>query len=134
MALAAPPVARPRPLSPHLGIWRWRVPMAVSILHRLTGHVMAFGAVVLFTWWLLAAASGPEAYATWYAIARGPVGLVVAVGLTWVLFQHMGSGLRHLVMDTGAGLEITGNKRVATGVFAFSFAMTALVWALVVLL
>ena len=90
MAVAAP--TRPRPLSPHLGIWRWRSPMAASIFHRVTGNAMGFGAFALFAWWLLAAASGPKAYETWHHVARGPFGLIVGVGFTWTLFQHMASG------------------------------------------
>ncbi len=122
---------RPRPLSPHLSIWRWRPNMAVSILHRATGNAMAFGAVLLFTWWLLAAASGPATYASWYRVAHGWLGLIVGIGFTWAMFQHMGSGLRHLVMDTGANYEIHANQRSALLTMAFSVIMTGLVWALV---
>lgn len=128
MATAA---ARPRPTSPHLSHWRWRPNMAVSILHRVTGNAMAFGAVGLFVWWLLAAASGPRAYATWYTQAKGPLGLIVGVGFTWTVFQHMASGMRHLVMDTGANFEIHANQRSAIGTMVFSLVMTAIVWALV---
>ena len=92
---------------------------------------MGFGAFGLFAWWLLAAASGPQAYATWRGVARGPIGLLVGVGFTWTLFQHMASGLRHLVMDTGSNFEIHANRRSASATFIFSIVMTALVWALV---
>ena len=107
--------------------------MAVSILHRATGNAMAFGAVLLFVWWLLAAASGPHAYSTFHGVARGPIGLIVGVGFTWTVFQHMGSGVRHLVMDTGANYEIHGNQRSAVATVIFSVAMTALVWAFILL-
>ena len=123
--------ARPRPMSPHLSHWKWRPNMAVSILHRVTGNAMAFGAVVLFVWWLLAAASGPAAYATFFGYARGPLGLIVGVGFTWVVFQHMGTGVRHLVMDTGANYEIHANQRSAVATMIFSVAMTAVVWAFI---
>lgn len=122
-------VSRPRPLSPHLGIWRWRAPMAASILHRVTGNAMGFGALLLFTWWLLAAASGPAAYATWYKVAHSWLGLIVGIGFTWSLFQHMASGFRHLVMDTGANFEIHANRRSAAATLIFSILATALVWA-----
>lgn len=107
--------------------------MLVSILHRATGNAMAFGAVLLFLWWLIAAATGPDAYAVFYKIATGPLGLVVGVGFTWVFFQHMASGLRHLVMDTGAGLEIGEAKTMAVATFIVSALLTALVWALILL-
>jgi succinate dehydrogenase / fumarate reductase cytochrome b subunit len=119
---------RARPLSPHLGIWRWRVHMLVSILHRATGTALATAAVVAFLWWLVAAASGAEAYATFHMVASHPLAYIVWVGLTWTFFQHMGTGIRHLVMDTGAAFEIATAKRTATATLAFSIIMTALVW------
>ena len=131
MATAARP--RVRPLSPHLSIWKWRVHMLVSILHRVTGNAMAFGAVVLFLWWLIAAATGPEAYATFYAAATGWFGIVVGVGFTWVLFQHMMNGIRHLVMDTGSALEIHDSKTFAIATLVGSTLLTAAVWAAILL-
>ena len=118
-----------RPLSPHLSIWRWRVNMTVSILHRATGNAMAFGAVVLFLWWLVAAATGPAAYATFYGVATGWFGILVGVGLTWVFFQHMMSGIRHLVMDTGAALEVHASQTFATMTIVGSLVLTALTGA-----
>ncbi len=125
--------ARPRPLSPHLSIWRWRVHAIVSITHRITGNAMAFAAVPIFVWWLAAAATGEEAYGTFYDLARGPLGYIVAIGFTWSFFQHMGSGLRHLVMDTGAGYEIQTARRSATAVFVFGVVMTLLFWGAIYL-
>lgn len=125
--------ARPRPLSPHLSIWRWRVHMMVSILHRVTGHGNALVGVPLFVWWLVAAASGPEAYETFYTVARSPIGYIVGIGLTLNFFQHVGSGLRHLWMDTGAGYEIQKAKKTALATFFFSVLMTIIVWGAVYL-
>lgn len=119
----------PRPLSPHLGIWKWRVHMTVSILHRATGTALATAAVLLFCWWLVAAATGAEAYATFLKVATGWFGVLVGVGLTLVFFQHMMSGIRHLVMDTGAALEIRASKAFATATFVGSIALTVLTWA-----
>ena len=120
--------SRPRPLSPHLSIWKWRVNMTVSILHRATGSALAFGAVVLFLWWLVAAATGAEAYRVFHDVATGWFGILVGVGLTLVFFQHMMSGIRHLVMDTGAALEITASKHFATATLVGSVLLTALTW------
>lgn len=125
--------ARPRPLSPHLSIWRWRVHMLVSILHRVTGHGNALVGVPLFVWWLVAAASGEQAYNDFYELARSPFGYLVGIGLTLNFFQHLGSGLRHLVMDTGAGYEIQKSKKMATATFFFSVLMTVLVWGTIYL-
>ena len=119
----------PRPLSPHLSIWKWRVHMTVSILHRATGNAMAFGAVVLFLWWLIAAATGPEAYQAFHGVAIGWFGILIGVGFTWVFFQHLLSGIRHLVMDTGQALEIGTSKIFATMTLVGSVLLTVLTWA-----
>lgn len=131
MAIANRP--RVRPLSPHMSIWKWRIHMTVSILHRVTGNAMAFGAVVLFLWWLIAAATGPEAYAVFYHVATGWFGILVGVGLTWVFFQHMMSGIRHLVMDTGAALEIHDSKLFATATIVMSLVLTAITWGAILM-
>lgn len=122
-------VARPRPLSPHLSIWRWRANMTVSILHRVTGNAMAFGAVMIFLWWLVAAASGEATYATFYKVATGWFGLLVGVGFTWTFFQHLCSGLRHLVMDTGGAMDPVVSRRFATATLVASVLLTAATWA-----
>lgn len=124
-------VVRPRPLSPHLSIWKWRVHMTVSIFHRATGTALAIGAVVLFLWWLVAAATGVEAYRTFHGVATGWFGILVGVGLTLVFFQHMMSGIRHLIMDTGAGLEIVASKRLATATMVGSVLLTVLTWGVI---
>ena len=125
--------ARPRPLSPHLSIWKWRVHMTVSIFHRATGFALATAAVVLFLWWLVAAASSPDAYRIFHDVATGWFGILVGVGLTLVFFQHMMSGIRHLVMDTGAALEVTQSKRFATATMVVSVLLTVAVWAAIYL-
>lgn len=124
--------ARPRPLSPHMTIWRWRVHMAVSIMHRITGHGMALVGVPIFVWWLVAAASGEAAYNDFYAFmtegVTGVLATLAAIAFTYVFFQHMMSGLRHLVMDTGAAFEIQTAKRTATATFVVAGVLTALTW------
>ena len=119
---------KPRPLSPYLTIWRWGPGMAVSILHRFTGAAVSIAGLAILTWWLSAIASGPEAYATVTSAATHPVGLIVLIGLTWAFFQHLLSGVRHLVMDTGAGFELDTNKRFAVLTIVGSVLLTAAVW------
>lgn len=125
--MAGRPTA-PRPLSPHMTIWKWQVHAIVSILHRITGNAMALGAVVLFLWWLIAAATGPEAYRIFMSVATGWFGILVAIGFSWVFFQHLCSGIRHLVMDTGQGLEITTSKTLARGTIVAAIALTIILW------
>ena len=117
-----------RPLSPHLTIWRWGPHMLVSILHRVTGSGLATIGAIALVWWLVAASSGADAYETFTGWATSWIGIVVAVGLSWALFQHTLSGLRHLVMDIGAGFEIRTNKFWAMMTIAGSTVLTALLW------
>ncbi|USI73613.1 succinate dehydrogenase, cytochrome b556 subunit [Sphingomonas morindae] len=135
-----------RPLSPHLTIWKWGPHMLVSIVHRATGLTLAVGAVTIFTWWLTAAAISPAAYASFYhwvveADAASPRGgaqalfnwlaRLVGIGLSWALFQHMASGVRHLLLDTGAGYELRTNKRGALLTFLVSLVATLVLWAVI---
>jgi succinate dehydrogenase / fumarate reductase, cytochrome b subunit len=126
--------ARTRPMSPHLQVWKWGPHMTVSILHRATGSGMATVGAVLLVWFLAAIAAGQEAYDAFrnvftYADGRlNIVGWVIGVGLTLSLFQHMMSGIRHLVMDTGAAFELKTNKTLANLTFVFSVLLTAVFW------
>jgi succinate dehydrogenase / fumarate reductase cytochrome b subunit len=108
--------------------------MAASIFHRVTGNALAFGGVALAAWWLMAAATSREAYATFSALAGSPIGWLVWVGLSWLFFQHLLSGLRHLVMDAGAGYQVETAHRSAAWTFGGSLMLTALFWAGVILL
>ncbi|MEO5867337.1 MAG: succinate dehydrogenase, cytochrome b556 subunit [Sphingomonas sp.] len=126
---------RTRPISPHLMHVRWPVTMMVSIVHRITGSGMATVGTLLMVWWLAALASGKDAYAEftgWFTAASGSlniVGYVLGVGLTWALFQHMASGIRHFVLDTGAGYELRINRIGAWLTLFGSATATILFWA-----
>ena len=123
-----------RPLSPHLTVWKWGPHMLVSILHRVTGSGLATVGAVALVWWLAAAATGPEAYETFTDIADDWYGVVVGIGLSWALFQHTLSGIRHLVMDIGAGFEISQNKFWANMTILGSVILTALLWAYILVI
>ena len=120
-----------RPLSPHLTIWKWGLHMLVSILHRITGAGLATVGAAAFVWWLVAAASGPDAYGTFTAWATWKWSLIIWVGLTWAFFQHLLSGLRHFVMDAGAGFELNTNKFWALMTIVWAILLTAAVWAFI---
>lgn len=122
--------SNPRPLSPHLSIWRWGPQMLVSILHRVSGTGLTVVGLAVLTWWLAAVSKGGESFETFSGYARAPFGMLVLVGLTWAFYQHLLSGIRHLVMDTGAGFELTTNKRFAILTIVGSVLLTALTWAL----
>ncbi len=120
-----------RPLSPHLQIWKWGPHMLVSILHRVSGDGLALAGLGVLLWWLGALASGPAAYETFAWAATTPVGYVVLVGLTWSFFTHMCSGLRHFVMDVGAGYEIGLNRFWSIASPIIAILLTAGFWALI---
>ena len=120
-----------RPLSPHLQIWKWGPHMLISILHRATGDGMAIIGLGVLLWWLGALASGPEAYETFTWAMTTPVGYVVLVGLTWAFFTHMMSGLRHFVLDIGAGYELDINKFWSIAAPIIAILLTAGFWALI---
>lgn len=122
-----------RPLSPHLSIWKWGPHMLVSILHRVSGDGMALVGLPVLVWWLGALASGPEAYATFTSVATSPIGYLVLVGLSWAFFNHMSSGIRHFVLDIGAGYELTVNKTFSVATTASGIILTAAFWAAILL-
>lgn len=121
-----------RPLSPHLGIYRWQIQMVVSILHRVTGVYLAFGAFAL-GYMLLALSSGPDAYAKMATCAASLLGQLLVFGWVWSLSLHLLNGLRHLVEDFGLALSIS--RFVASGwiVVSGSFLLTALIYVIVFL-
>ena len=120
---------RSRPLSPHLTVWRWGPNMLVSILHRATGVALTFAGLAILSWWLMALAQGPEAYDTFTKVVLSPLGIIVLGGLTWSFFQHLFSGIRHLVMDTGAAFELGVNKTSANLTIVASVICTVALWA-----
>ena len=117
-----------RPLSPHLQIWRWGPHMLTSILHRVTGDGLALVGLAVLVWWLGALASGPEAYASFAEHAGAWYGMVVLIGLTWAFFNHMTSGLRHFVLDMGAGYELGINKTWSVLSPIIGVVLTAAFW------
>lgn len=117
-----------RPLSPHLSVWKWGPHMLVSILHRITGGALTVVGLAVLTWWLLSIADGPEAYGRFTSVADHWLGKLVLIGLTWAFFQHLLSGIRHLVMDSGHAFELGANKRFAVLTIVGSLVLTAAVW------
>jgi len=118
-----------RPLSPHLQIYRPSILMVMSIVHRITGGALYFGTLIL-AWWLVAAASGPEAYATFQWFAGSIFGILVLFGYTWALIHHMLGGIRHFIWDTGRGLDVPTARTIAWVCLAGSLSLTVIVWIL----
>jgi len=94
--------SRPRPLSPHLQVYRWQIQMVTSILHRATGIVLAAGALII-TAGLLALMLGPETWVNFSQHANAWYGQVIAFGWTWCFSYHLCNGIRHIVQDFAVG-------------------------------
>ena len=122
-----------RPLSPHLQIWKWGPHMLVSILHRVTGDGLALVGLAVLLWWLGAMAGGADSYTTFAEIMGSPIGIIVLVGLSWAFFSHMMSGLRHFVLDIGAGYELDTNKTWSILAPVLGILLTIAFWAVILL-
>jgi succinate dehydrogenase / fumarate reductase cytochrome b subunit len=127
MASAKPSAGTQRPISPHLQIYSPLINMMMSIIHRITG-VALYGGTLLLAFYLVSAASGPEAYyhAKW--IFGKPIGLIILFGYTWALFHHMLGGIRHFIWDTGRGFDLATVDRLCWGSLIGSISLTILVW------
>lgn len=113
-----------RPLSPHLQIYRWQVPMLTSILTRVTGNALIVTAV-LIVWWLFAAATGPAAYAHANAVITSwPGDIVMTLSLLGVWY-HFLAGLRHLYYDSGRGLDVPSAEWLGWAILIGSVVLTA---------
>ncbi len=118
-----------RPLSPHLQIFRPYLTMMLSITHRVTGAALYFGMLIV-AWWLLAAASGPNAYATFQSAIGSIVGQIILFGYTWALIQHLLGGIRHLIWEFGYGFGATEREWLARASLFGSIVLTLLIWIL----
>ena len=116
-----------RPLSPHLQVFRLHLSMLMSIVHRITGVGLLLGAF-LVVWWLMAAASGPDYFATVDGLMTSWLGHLVLLGLTWALAYHLLNGIRHLFWDIGMGFELETVDRTGIAVVAGSAVLTLLLW------
>jgi len=112
-----------RPLSPHLQIYRWQVTMLSSILNRMTGLVLT-AAFALLCIWLMAAASGPESYACVTRLLRGPLGVLLLLGVGASLSFHLLNGVRHLLWDAGLGFEKSTSRLTSWLVFTGTVLLT----------
>jgi succinate dehydrogenase / fumarate reductase cytochrome b subunit len=103
--MAGPSTDNKRPLSPHIGNWRWHVTMATSIFHRASGVALYLGAIIL-TGWLAALAGGIQSFEAYMNLLTSPLGLLLMFGITAAACYHLANGIRHLVWDAGKGFAI----------------------------
>lgn len=127
MANAAKPASRP--LSPHLQVYRLPLAAVLSITHRITGIGLSLG-MLLITWWLTAAAYGPDSYDQAMSYIASPLGLLILLGFSVALFFHLCNGIRHLLWDAGRNYEIAETKRGNVYVIIGTIVLTAAAWLL----
>jgi succinate dehydrogenase / fumarate reductase cytochrome b subunit len=125
MAKSKAPIQRP--LSPHIQIYRPMLTMMMSIVHRITGVGLYFGMLIL-AWWLIAAASGPNAYSNIEGFMGSLIGRLVLFGYTWALIHHMLGGIRHLIWDTGHGFGAHEREWLARATLGGSIGLTIVLW------
>jgi succinate dehydrogenase / fumarate reductase cytochrome b subunit len=118
---------RARPLSPHLQIYKPMLTMMMSIVHRVTGAALYFG-MLLLAWWLIAAASGPNAYAAFEWFMGSIIGQLVLFAYTWALLHHMLGGVRHLIWDTIHGFEPAEREMLTLATLIGSITLTLILW------
>ena len=114
-----------RPISPFMlgKYYRLQLTSVTSILTRITGAGLLIGAL-LVVWWLIAAATGPEAYARADGVITSWFGKVVMLGSIWALWYHALAGVRHLIWDMGSMLDIRDAERLGWAVIAGSVVLT----------
>jgi succinate dehydrogenase / fumarate reductase cytochrome b subunit len=114
-----------RPLSPHIQVYRPQITSVLSIVHRITGVALTAGTLLL-TWWLVAAAYGPDAFTNAQAFVGSWFGQLLLWAFTFALFYHLGNGIRHLAWDFGWGFELSQVRASGMAMLAFAAAGTLL--------
>jgi len=118
---------RARPLSPHLSIYRPPMTMAMSIAHRISGGALYVG-VLLLAWFLIAASADASSFAVFSGFISSFIGQIILFLVTWALFHHLVGGVRHIIWDSGYGLEKPMRDQMAWATLIGGFALTVLVW------
>jgi succinate dehydrogenase / fumarate reductase cytochrome b subunit len=131
--MAKPPSELPRPLSPNIQIYRPQLTSVLSIANRMSGVALSLYAVGLVIW-LIAAATGPEAYATMHGFITSWVGQVLLFGCTFCFFLHLCGGIRHLAWDAGYGFSLRAIYSTGWAVVAATTVLTVLTWVVTFIL
>lgn len=116
-----------RPQSPNVQIYRPQLTSVLSFANRISGVVLGLAAIGLVAW-LLAAATGPQAYAAEQSALASPLGQTVLFGITFAFFLHLCGGVRHLAWDAGYGFDLGTIYASGWAVVAASFLLTVAAW------
>jgi succinate dehydrogenase / fumarate reductase, cytochrome b subunit len=116
-----------RPLSPHLSVYRMsRYTLATSIANRFTGVALSAG-LLLLVYWLMSVAGGAQSFARALRVLTSPLVRLIYAALIISFCYHLVAGVRHLVWDTGHGLERTQAQKSAWLVITLSVVLIVLI-------
>ena len=122
-------MARERPISPHLQVYKPQITSVLSIFHRITGVALTFGLILLVAW-IFTLSLGEEYFEYFVMFIKSWFGLLILFGSTLALNYHLCNGIRHLFWDAGYGYEIETVHKSGLAVLVVSFVLTTLIWYL----
>ena len=122
-------MARERPISPHLQVYKPQITSVLSIFHRITGVALTFGLILLVAW-IFTLSLGEEYFEYFSLFIKSWFGLLILFGFTFALNYHLCNGIRHLFWDAGYGYEIETVHKSGLAVLVVSFLLTILIWYL----
>src|SRR2546421_12160092 len=93
----------PRPLSPHLSVYKFKYTLTTSILNRCTALALSVG-LLLLVYWLMAVAGGAHAQARAARLLAGPLVKLLYAALIMAVFHPPGARIRHPGWGTRRGL------------------------------
>lgn len=117
----------PRPMSPHLQVYKLPMTAILSILHRATGAILFFGALFLVIV-LIMAMLGEQTWSMMQGLLEGWFGYLVLFGLIFSLYYHLCNGIRHLFWDVGMGFDPKRTQQSGIAVIAVSITLTTATW------
>ena len=120
-----------RPLSPHVGIYRWQITNTLSILHRITGFGLSLGLIPLALW-LYSAAYAPSLFEDVRAVFASAIGKLALFAWTLAFYYHLANGMRHINWDMGKGFDLSEVTDSGHIVVVCAFALTILTWAIII--
>ena len=118
---------RPRPLSPHLQVYRWQMTSVLAILHRGTGLFLVLGTLMI-AFWVITLALGHDVFTSYQIWLGSLLGKIFLAGWSFCLFYHWANGIRHLLWDAGLGYEIGQVYMTGWIVVLVSVVLTGLLW------
>ena len=122
-------MAKERPISPHLQVYKPQITSVLSIFHRITGVALTFGLILLVAW-IFTLSLGEEYFEYFVMFIKSWFGLLILFGFTFALNYHLCNGIRHLFWDAGYGYEIETVHKSGLAVLVVSFVLTILIWYL----